>query len=211
MINDYSILGLPQNASLSEIKKAYRLKVKVLHPDVSDSSTNLRNHYLFVEVCKAYERLCNKNNTERINEEIIQVNKKTDKALIKHKDPAYVYYKKACTYYELIHPSHWNINPTITINGKTDEENRIQKETMDKVKELVNLFPRAYYYFSIVVHEYQSSVWVQDSKEKMEIIEKRMKTYKKIIESFITWNQSQPLIRNGKNQYINFSKEYLNK
>ena len=61
---------------------------------------------------------------------------------------------------------------------------------------MVNLFPKAYYYFSIVVHDYPRSVWVNDSKEKMIIIEKRMKTYKKIIESFITWNNSQ----NNKNE-----------
>ena len=63
-----------------------------------------------------------------------------------------------------------------------------EKETLEKVKELVSLFPKAYYYFSIVVHDYPNSVWVNDSKEKMEAIEKRMKIYKKIIESFIAWN-----------------------
>lgn len=209
MISDYSVLGLPENASLPEIKKAYRLKVKALHPDVSDSSASIGNYYLFVEVCKAYERLCGKVTSGQNDEEAAPVKSQAGGQIIQHKDPAYAYYKKAYTYYERIHPSHWNTSQTITVNGKTDEENKLQKETMEKVKELVNLFPRAYYYFSIVVHEYPTSVWVQDSKDKMELIEKRMIRYKKIIESFITWNQSQPLIKNGKDQYVNFAKEYL--
>jgi outer membrane protein assembly factor BamD (BamD/ComL family) len=54
--------------------------------------------------------------------------------------------------------------------------------------ELVGLFPRAYYYFSIVVHEYPKSEWYDDAREKMELIETRIGMYKKIIESFTTWN-----------------------
>jgi outer membrane protein assembly factor BamD (BamD/ComL family) len=49
---------------------------------------------------------------------------------------------------------------------------------------LVKLFPRAYYYFSIVVHEYPHSVWFQDAREKMTLIEERTTRYRKIIESF---------------------------
>lgn len=45
-----------------------------------------------------------------------------------------------------------------------------------------------YYYFSLVVNDYPDSPWYSDSVEKMNLIEKRMNTYKKIIVSFSSWN-----------------------
>ena len=191
MISDYSILGISETNDITIIKKAFHARAKELHPDVTNDIDKINNYYLFIEVSNAYDRLVKicQTNTCSSSEEIINV---SNNEISKHKDPSYVYYKTASKYYELVHPSHWNNNQTITINGKTEAENKLQKETLEKVKELVNLFPKAYYYYSIVVHDYPSSVWVNDSKEKMIIIEKRMKTYKKIIESFITWNNKTP-------------------
>jgi len=188
MISDFAILGISETNDISLIKKAFRTRVKALHPDIINDISEVNNHYLFVDVCNAYERLVKK--SENYKSDNIQ-NKTvidTNQSITQHKDPAYAYYKTACKYYELVHPSHWNLDHTITINGKTEEEYILQKETRDKVQELVSLFPKAYYYYSIVVHEYAESVWVHDSREKMILIEKRMKTYKKIIDSFISWN-----------------------
>lgn len=53
MINCYKILGVRQNATASEIKKAYRLKAKQLHPDISHSSDSEK----FRQLVKAYEIL----------------------------------------------------------------------------------------------------------------------------------------------------------
>jgi len=192
MISDYSILGISETTDITIIKKAFHARAKELHPDVANDFDKVNNYYLFIEVCNAYDRLVNTNKLKPYCYSAEENINKTSKDINKHKDPSYVYYKTASKYYELVHPSHWNNNQTITINGKTEAENKLQKETLEKVKELVNLFPKAYYYYSIVVHEYPSSVWVNDSKEKMIIIEKRMKTYKKIIESFITWNNETP-------------------
>lgn len=207
MLSDYAILGVSEMACFSEIKKAYRLKVKELHPDVSDGLASIQNHYQFIEVCKAYERLCKKREKEDAGDYSQRKESESGKQLTRHKDPAYAYYRKGCTYFEKIHPAHWNSTKTITVNGKTGEENQLQKETLQKVEELVRLFPKAYYYFSIVAHEYPNSVWVCDSKEKMEIIEKRMRRYRKIIESFTTWNKENPLIRNDRELYYHFSEE----
>ena len=45
-------------------------------------------------------------------------------------------------------------------------------------------FPKAYYYFSIVVHEYPESDWAFDAREKLGLIEARIGMYRKILESF---------------------------
>jgi outer membrane protein assembly factor BamD (BamD/ComL family) len=39
-----------------------------------------------------------------------------------------------------------------------------------------------------VVHEYPESAWAYDSQEKMGKIEERIGMYKRIIESFSSWN-----------------------
>lgn len=54
MENFYKILGVRENASLSEIKRAYREKVKMYHPD---SSGNLTHKDDFNKVVKAYRIL----------------------------------------------------------------------------------------------------------------------------------------------------------
>jgi Ca2+-dependent lipid-binding protein len=54
----YEILGLPDNASDEEIRKAFRKKAKQYHPDVNKSpDANAR----FILIKKAYEILINRN------------------------------------------------------------------------------------------------------------------------------------------------------
>jgi len=50
----YKILEIPRNASLEDIKRAYRYKAKLVHPDVNDSA---KAHEVFVVVNEAYETL----------------------------------------------------------------------------------------------------------------------------------------------------------
>ena len=55
-VNYYEILGIQEDASLKEIKKAYKELAKKYHPDVNagDPSANER----FKEIVLAYETLC---------------------------------------------------------------------------------------------------------------------------------------------------------
>jgi outer membrane protein assembly factor BamD (BamD/ComL family) len=83
-----------------------------------------------------------------------------------------------------IHPREWNkdlsLLPTKALkNNENDRQNQLRI-----VKELFSQFPRAYHYFSNVVHEYPDSLWVNDAMDKMKTIEDRTKQYLKIIESF---------------------------
>ena len=54
MNNFYKILGIREDATLAEIKRAYREKVKILHPDLSGDITHKDE---FDEVVKAYRVL----------------------------------------------------------------------------------------------------------------------------------------------------------
>lgn len=51
----YKILEIPRSASLDDIKKAYRLKAKLVHPDVNNSP---KANEVFAVVSEAYDVLC---------------------------------------------------------------------------------------------------------------------------------------------------------
>jgi hypothetical protein len=50
----YEILGLPVNSSIDEIKKAYRRKARLYHPDINPSP-DAKDH--FISITEAYEFL----------------------------------------------------------------------------------------------------------------------------------------------------------
>jgi curved DNA-binding protein CbpA len=189
MISDFKILGINETDDISAIKKAYHSRIKQLHPDTTDDLSLINNHYLFVEVCKAYQRLVSKTYLKSKNEDrfVINDNFTNSKTIVEHKDPAYVYYRNGIKIFTKIHPSEWKEKEKSVIATEIGDDEESQREAQKKVMSLVNLFPKAYYYFSIVVNDYPESVWVSDSKDKMKLIEERMLRYKSIIESFSSW------------------------
>ena len=54
LLNDFYKLGISENASLVEIKKAYRLKAKEFHPDINDSPDAAEQFRMITE---AYQRI----------------------------------------------------------------------------------------------------------------------------------------------------------
>jgi hypothetical protein len=182
MISDFALLGIAEDSDLMQIKKAYRAKAKELHPDTMDESQCAKNHFLFVEICKAYERLIK----SKPQKKTVSMTKSPSVtgcgSIVAHSDPAYVFYRTGSQFFERIHPSHWDIEDSVLLNAKNGPEPELQTK---KIKDLMSLFPKAYYYFSIVVHEYPGSVWTADSIEKMAVIERRLGRYRKIIESFL--------------------------
>jgi len=185
VLTDYDILRISKTQDVSTIRKAYRKIVKEIHPDVSKESDLLENHLLFIQINRAYERLIGQTgNKDTLVDEAARSTSSGSAAVVEHKDPAYVFYKTAMTHFMKIHPSQWSVETKQILEKPGPQQEEELKIIKEKVKDLVKLFPMAYYYFCIVVHEYPHSVWFQDSKEKMSLIEERTVRYQKIIESF---------------------------
>jgi len=207
MISDFQLLGIEETLDIAVIKKAYRARVKQLHPDTTENEKLINNHFLLVEVCKAYQRLLSsapKDSRENIKNESSSATvsarafstshagmnqSMTSQSVAKHSDPAYVYYKSGITIFNKIHPNEWKKEERSVIATEIGTDEKEQREAQQRVIDLVSLFPKAYYHFSVVANEYPESVWVADSIEKMALIEARMIRYKKIIESFSSWKE----------------------
>jgi hypothetical protein len=188
MISDCAILGIEETDDIAAIKSAFRKKVKELHPDLSTGEDPLERHALFVEVCDAYKRLLGRN-PARSRAAPRAKAAPGGRGVVTYSDPAYAFYKTGMKYFMMIHPSQWNVDTQRMLNtkiaGDGEEDQQIIKR---KILDLVGLFPKAYYYFGIVVHEYPESAWAYDSQEKMGKIEERIGMYRRIIESFTSWN-----------------------
>jgi hypothetical protein len=184
MISDYKILGIEETKNIDVIKSAYRKRVKEVHPDNTKDDDKLKNHLLFIQINNAYKRII-----KTVDERLI-CNNKTDlykrhgKDIVLHKDPAFAYYKMGMSLFMKIHPNRWNKERTVLPIKTTEKDEQEKIEQQNIVKELMGLFPKAYYYFSIVIHEYPESIWAADAEEKISKIEERTKQYIRIIESF---------------------------
>lgn len=227
MISDFDLLGITETDNLAVIKHAYRKRALALHPDTASDADAVRNYYLFVQVSKAYQRLCSKlartgrpaGSTIPDKESAASPSSPkpgiTGSSLAKHADPAYAYYKRGITFFSNIHPSQWNMESASFLNTRIPGHEKSQNLIKEKLQKLVALFPKAYFCFSVVVNEYPDSVWYSDAKEKMGIIEERMTRYKNIIESFTEWNEygnkkkkhSEEMHRENVARYKNFNAD----
>ena len=195
MLTDYDILHIPETHDISTIRKAYRKIAKAIHPDLSNESDLIKNHLLFIQTNRAYQRLIGKlGNRAAFADRTARAGSPDSDAVAQHKDPAYVFYKAAMTHFMKIHPSQWSFETKRILEKPSPLKEKELEKIKDKVRNLVKLFPKAYYYFSIVVHEYPTSVWFQDSREKMTLIEERTVRYKKIIESFTEHAKTVPRV-----------------
>ena len=77
MFNCYKVLGISQTATAAEIKRAYRQKVKLLHPDVTHADS-----LAFREVQKAYEMLSDVKARKLFDESFLFKNKSSSTAPI---------------------------------------------------------------------------------------------------------------------------------
>lgn len=199
MISDFQILGIEETDDRAAIKRAYRRRAKQLHPDTADSNALVNNHFLFVEVCKAYGRLMARAPArasaggDAVTKPAAQtVSPTASTGVIKHADSAYAYYKNGITIFGKIHPSEWKRRGRVGLSEAVGLDEADQREAQRKVMNLVALFPKAYWFFGVVANEYPESPWAADARDKMALIEERMVRYKSIIESFSSWSDFKP-------------------
>ena len=201
MLTDYEILGLPEKADLATVRRAYRKRVKEIHPDVTTEADLLKNHLLFIRINKAYERLLAAHGSSDFpapaaDSAAVSAGgfHPADTGVTAYKDPAYAFYKAGMTQFMKIHPSQWSMETRRVLDKPGPPRIEELEKIQEKVRNLVRLFPKAYYYFSLVVHEYPESVWTHDAREKMTRIEEQTLRYRKIIESFTEHAREVPRV-----------------
>jgi len=187
MISDFAILGVEEGSPIPRIKAAFRQRAKELHPDLSTDADALSRHELFIEVCAAYRRLLGGGKSDSGKRE--RGAPASSHYPVPHADQAYVFYRQGMKWFMAIHPSNWNLDEKRMLETPIAGHEAETERNRQIVQELVRLFPKAYYYFSIVVHEYPDSEWAYDSGEKMRKIEERILMYRRIVESFTTWRK----------------------
>ena len=84
MINCYEILGVRHDATAAEIKKAYRQKAKLFHPDATKSKDSEK----FQNLVRAYEILSNQRQRSIFDESFY-----TRSAYTKNNQETFDYYK----------------------------------------------------------------------------------------------------------------------
>jgi len=190
MATDFQVLGIDPTEDAVLIKSAYRKRMKDLHPDSSGKGDSFDRHALLVQVNQSYKRLIGKEKKIRRNSRVRSTETENNN-LIPHSDPAYVFYKAGLGFFMKIHPSQWDFERSGMLNIKISDSDAEQQVMLQKIRDLVKLFPKAYYYLNIVVNEYPESIWARDAKDKMTLIEERTRRYQKIMDSFSNWNKDK--------------------
>ena len=189
-MGDFRILGIDETRDIDEIKRAFRSRAKALHPDLAPPGKGLGLHLEFVELRAAYGRLMASTQPKPLQGRPARL-AAAHVGLGRHRahqtDPAYSCYRTGMGFFMRIHPSEWNIAPDVLntrIAGHEEEQELIRRRLAD----LIELFPRAYYFFGLVVEMFPDSTWAWDSGEKLRRIDDLVRRYARILESFSTWN-----------------------
>jgi hypothetical protein len=186
MLDDYRILGIGSTDDLRAIKRAYRARLKELHPDLATGADSVQRHLLLVEVGKAYRRLVG--NSRAAGAESPPAPALPLLAAPGSGEPAWDLYKTGMEYFKRIHPSSWNDKGGGRLQTKIAGDEADQLEIRSRVEKIALNFPRAYYFFNLVVVEYPDSVWAADSADKLKLIEARSDLYRRLAASFVEWN-----------------------
>lgn len=178
MKNFIRILKPDNSSTEDDIKKRYRDLVKQNHPDIFPEEKRREQNLILMEINEAY--LCVLGNS---NEpvETVSVNTVTDELFpVKHNDPAYAYYKSAT--------DHLNRGNYIFNWSRYTPKNHkyhfdVRKGSLIKTaSEALEHYTMAYSSFMKVCSSYPESIWVADSIEKLNLIEKLNDRYTEIIE-----------------------------
>jgi len=79
-IDYYELLGISQDAGIADIKKAFRLKVREVHPDTSRQG--MKSNREFIQVKKAYQNLRDPVLRQQYDQNLLHVDRWKEKANI---------------------------------------------------------------------------------------------------------------------------------
>lgn len=171
---DKQILGLSEGFSSHELKKAFRAKSKLFHPD--RNSDSLQSHLAMIRLNQAYSNLAKAVESEEGKDaENHEVSGKTDQS--------YRIYKEGIEKFQKIHPSQWKSNNRNIFNPHAVETD---PKTLEILDNLIRSMAEAYHCFAVVANEYSKSSWAGDAKAKMKELEKMTIRYARIRESYMS-------------------------
>ena len=154
------------------IRKLKQL-IKKYHPDLC-SNENLESMYN--EITKKLTGILNCIKINNIQKNNVKTKScKNENGLIKTNEQDYAYYKLGIKYYKNIHPDQiYKRNLNTTFETKTYDE------LVLILNNIFLSFNLSEYYFRKVVEEHKNSPWVNDAKEKMDLLKKLYKSYENI-------------------------------
>ncbi len=154
MIDKYlNLLGLDRNASLSDIKKSYRLSAKKNHPDkFKGADDKIKQAEIMADITEAYKYIL------KNLDEIPQYRQKQNSRKTQAND--YKLYKLGLTYYKKYFDTFFKFF------SKRDLVNPEEKEIC---------LNNAKLYFTRLLKDFPESAWALDAKDKIRKIDEALK------------------------------------
>ena len=135
-LNYYDLLGLPQDATTDEVRRAYHEAAHRLHPDVS---TEPNSTEMFLKAQKAYEVLCDPKARELYDQELLEQSNQPVHLEITYSRPSLAALDEPQLIYALLEFSTADkfaltLNPALNVCLVLDRSTSMQGVRMDTVK-----------------------------------------------------------------------------
>jgi hypothetical protein len=174
--DDYEILGITGELTLDKLKRAYRARVKELHPDVNrDDDIHMARARTILTI-EAYESLLRRLEDRR--------HPATDPKAGLAEDAGYELYKSGIELFQSVHPSKWKRVTLESLFTQSESGEVDSAGTVEILARLMGNLGEAKYCFTRVINEYATSVWAADAKDKLREIEAMADRYHRILESY---------------------------
>ncbi len=195
MNRHYTLLGLTESPSLSDLKAAYHRLAKRNHPDLFPDAERRRQQLRMMRVNEAYmsvmsdvvtrsqgESSANPGAVDSDDRVATPEPSSDSRAVGTPRDPAYSYYKAGFRYYnlgatELFRKEASKIRRYLITTGTADGY------ILRLALRALHYFERSYSYFLVVVDQYEESPWSHDARYKLRRLEKFSAIYQRICEN----------------------------
>lgn len=173
---EYEILGITGELTFDNLKRAYRSRVKELHPDVKRNDDIHSANARMVLTIDAYETLLRELQDGRD----IPIDRKAGPA----DDPAFELYKRGIELFQSVHPSKWKRVTFKSLFAQSESDDTDAAGTIEILARLMGNLGEAKYCFTRLINEYPGSVWAIDAQDKLGEIGRMDERYHRILESY---------------------------